>query len=82
MLETLTAARLGALLEEQVRADLPPVQLADWAHRLYLSTRSDELLVSEALIALVAMGEGPEFWLERADLLALARRLLTSGGGS
>jgi hypothetical protein len=63
------------MLEEQVRVGTRPERLAQWAHGLYLTTRSEDGAVTDALLTLIAMGEGPEFRLEREELAALADTL-------
>ena len=75
MLETMSAAHLGALLKAKVHAGWSGSSLADWAHEVYLTTVTDDAAVTNCLMTLIAMREGPQFRLGDAELLSLADSL-------
>ena len=72
----LTRQALGGLLAKQLELTVDPRRISDWAHDTYVSHHNLEAGVSDALMELMVMSEGPEFEMSPDELGTLAKRLM------
>ncbi len=72
-----TKAEFGKELEKQLQQGSNIIQLARWAHEIYLDKCDgfEENSLSDCIMKIIMMEEGPEFEYTKEELLKMAQNL-------
>lgn len=78
-----TKKQFGTILKAKIATGISNQEIAEWAFEIYNRYELDfEKNLDQIVLQLVAMGEGPEFFLSKKELLSLANELTGETEGS